>query len=658
MIPEWCRDPLDTHGAAVGYFREGLTPLRLPPRSKAIYTEGWQDTHYDDEEELDSTFPAEMPGNIGILLGTGSAARPLDADLDCAEAIRVASRFLPPTRRVSGRAGAPKSHYWYQAAGSCANCTKFIDPCADKDATLVELRSSGGQTVVPPSIHPEGEAYVWYEFGEPGVVEYEVLLRAVSVVAAAALLARYWPGPESHKRQDTAMAVAGGLLRAGWTVQQVATFLDAVCVAAGDPDVRQRCSVVAPAAVRLAQKETVVGWPRLAELLGDKGDKVVSKAREWLGLRDSSPAAEPASSTTGTSPTGPLKKFELGPLLLQPGQPRQMPSGRITLPVNVTREGRIVYPFVLSSAASSHKEPDRLLRQFLGEDPAAPKIASVLTEILADAATRLAQQGKPEGPTVREIVAGKVPKALQLVCRSERGLWSETLGEEVHRCDIIAFTPDWLITECGRAGDAPRDGNGRANRADLVRVVQIELGIVWADLLSTLPLAAAVDLGRETERGRQFGHAMIRLWKTPQTWEKQATATSDTATKASLASRVATKFQKRGQDRIKWEAVHPACDAWWRPHVFPGGELRPLLGMRWTLPGQVGIALPGVTDEDSLTRLGKRFGILGDPPEGVPSRLSGGKNRLAVLTTDFCEELLETPSEDAEENPRDPGAEG
>jgi hypothetical protein len=276
-------NPLDTHAAAVGYFRCGYTPLRLPPREKAPRIQDWQATRYEDEEDLDRAFPEDKPGNIGLLLGDGSAARPLDVDLDCRETRLLATRFLPPTRRISGRQTAQRSHYWYHAAGACGGRKEFKDPTADKDATLVELRGSGGQTVVPPSIHPQGEAYQWHEFGEPGSVEYDVLLRAVSDLAAAALLARHWPGKESHKRQDTAMALAGGLLRAAWSPQQTASFLDAVATAAGDPDVRQRVSVVTSASVRLAAKESVVGWPRLAELIGDK---VVNKAREWLGMRE------------------------------------------------------------------------------------------------------------------------------------------------------------------------------------------------------------------------------------------------------------------------------------------------------------------------------------------------------------------------------------
>jgi hypothetical protein len=294
-----------------------------------------------------------------------------------------------------------------------------------------------------------------------------------------------------------------------------------------------------------------------------------------------------------------------------------------------------------------------MLRKLLGDDTASEQINPVLMEILAWAAERLARREEPSGPTIREIVSGKVPGALQLVCRSDRGLWSEVLGEEIRRCDLVGFTPDWLVSECSQASDAPRDGNGVAVRSELIRLVQVELGVVWADLLPTLPPASQADLGKNTKRGRAFRQAVIRLWKLPTTWEKQQTDNKDTATKASLASRVISQKQKGG--RAKWNAIHPACDAWWREWTDAEGELHTLLAMRWTLAAQVGVDLPGVTDEESLTELGMKFGILQKPPEGIPSKLSGGTHRVAMLSLDLSRELLEQPAEDPEDNPREPG---
>ena len=66
-VPRWCANPLDAHGAAVGYFREGSMPVRVPPRSKNPGFDGWEETRYESEEELDAAFPEGKALNIGLL---------------------------------------------------------------------------------------------------------------------------------------------------------------------------------------------------------------------------------------------------------------------------------------------------------------------------------------------------------------------------------------------------------------------------------------------------------------------------------------------------------------------------------------------------------------------------------------------------------------
>ena len=95
------------------------------------------------------------PGKgIGVLLGEPSGWL-VDVDLDCPEAREAAERFLPPTACVTGRESSKASHRWYVADG--ARTRQFRDP-VDR-SMIVELRSTGAQTIVGPSIHPSGERY-------------------------------------------------------------------------------------------------------------------------------------------------------------------------------------------------------------------------------------------------------------------------------------------------------------------------------------------------------------------------------------------------------------------------------------------------------------------------------------------------------------------
>src|SRR5262249_14147952 len=144
----------------------------------------------------------------------------------------LAGTVLPATDRIHGRPSAPRSHFWYRADPLVAT-TKFRDPTVPADgerSMLVELRSTGCQTVLPPSQHPDGEQYAWECEGQPGQIDGQELLRRLRVLAGMALLVRHWPSP--GVRQDTALALAGGLLRSGWRAERVDRFIRVVAEAA------------------------------------------------------------------------------------------------------------------------------------------------------------------------------------------------------------------------------------------------------------------------------------------------------------------------------------------------------------------------------------------------------------------------------------------
>ena len=73
--------------------------------------------------------------------------------------------------------------------------------------------------------------------GDPARVPTADLRRAVGRLAAAALLARAW---REGARQDAALALAGGLCRAGWEEAAIGQFIQAVTLAAQDAEAAQR----------------------------------------------------------------------------------------------------------------------------------------------------------------------------------------------------------------------------------------------------------------------------------------------------------------------------------------------------------------------------------------------------------------------------------
>lgn len=268
--------------AAHVYISNGISVVPVPHKAKKPVLDGWQNLRLTADD-----LPAHFRGdaNIGILDGEPSGNL-IDNDLDVPEAIQAAAVFMPPTGRIHGRKGKRRSHRWYRVPDGIKS-KKFQYPEAGKDGNIVrtaylELRSTGGHTLVPPSLHPTGEQYEWEREDKPATVDANVLLAAAGKTAACALLARHWPGTGS--RDDCAMALSGMLLRGGWSETDTAEFVVAVAEIAGDEQWRDRDKAKRTAA-KLAAGENVTGGLRLVELLRD-GERVVSKAREWLGIRD------------------------------------------------------------------------------------------------------------------------------------------------------------------------------------------------------------------------------------------------------------------------------------------------------------------------------------------------------------------------------------
>jgi hypothetical protein len=270
-------DFITTEAAARRYLALGWRVIPVPAGRKGPAQPGWQDWKLT-EADLPRFFGDGRPANVGVVLGHRSGDL-VDIDLDSPETLALADHFLPPTRAVFGRPSAPGSHRLYVAPGAAYR--KFQDP---DGATLLELRTDGEdggahQTLFPPSIHPTGERYAWQVFEAPAQVDPAELEKAVRKLAAAALLARYWPKPGSRIRHETALALAGALVRAGWAEEEVADFVEAVARAAGDEEARDRAKDALDTVRRHELGVKTTGLPRLKEFLPPE---VVDRLPEWL----------------------------------------------------------------------------------------------------------------------------------------------------------------------------------------------------------------------------------------------------------------------------------------------------------------------------------------------------------------------------------------
>lgn len=167
---------------ATQYAARGWCPIPVPFKRKGPNSPGWQKLRIGSDQ-VSQHFNGKAQ-NVGVLLGEPSGWL-VDIDLDAAEARDAAPEMLPATLTF-GRASNPRSHWLYRAEG--AKTVKFADPHDGK--MLLELRSTGLQTVFPGSVHTSGETIDFDSDGEPLTVTPAELRAAAGRLATCAMLLR------------------------------------------------------------------------------------------------------------------------------------------------------------------------------------------------------------------------------------------------------------------------------------------------------------------------------------------------------------------------------------------------------------------------------------------------------------------------------------
>jgi bifunctional DNA primase/polymerase-like protein len=127
----------------------GFSVIPLKPGKKIPIHDDWTNLRIG-LPDVERYFRPGLP-NIAILPG-GPSNGLVDIDLDAPEALVLADDFLPDTDMVHGLPGKPRSHRWYRIEGDLPPTKRFIDPVSK--TMLVEFRSTGTQTAVPPAGTP------------------------------------------------------------------------------------------------------------------------------------------------------------------------------------------------------------------------------------------------------------------------------------------------------------------------------------------------------------------------------------------------------------------------------------------------------------------------------------------------------------------------
>ncbi len=311
--------------AATSYHDHGFTPVPLKHKSKQPKVK-WKDFKFKPDTA------AEFFGNgEGVALKLGPEFGGLvDVDLDCAEARQLAHYFLDKSQCVFGRLSAHESHWMYRTE-TPLKTTKFQVNLGGKSCMLLEVRGGNHLTMFPPSFHPSGEV-VLFETGKSGLpkqINTENLLRTASLLAVAACMVRIWPN-SSGVRQEIAMALAGGMIRASYETDYVKKLIRLVAKTAGDEEAAKRAEVVHDTATKIKGGKLIVGWPKLAELLGSDGIEVITKCKKWLGIAEAKNASlgqgEPAKAKLKVTAADKIK-----PKTVEWFWPGIIPRGAITI---------------------------------------------------------------------------------------------------------------------------------------------------------------------------------------------------------------------------------------------------------------------------------------------------------------------------------------
>ncbi|MER9847100.1 phage/plasmid primase, P4 family [Mesorhizobium sp. M0106] len=263
-----------TRSSARRYMGVGWVPIAYQHQTKAPLEKNWEKKTLD-KVDVDKAFTGNN-SNVGVLLGAPSGNL-VDVDLDSAEAIELAPIFLPQTDKRFGRPATPDAHWLYRAD---VPATVPFNYTGKKDGMLVELRSTGGQTMFPPSVHPCGERLSWAEDGELPEVDGAELLQRVQRLALASLIMRHW---QDGLRNVLGLRVPGALLTHGWTEAEVEKLIRIVATKCGDDPaaIEKSISRLRYTVERLKSGRKCTGIPKLAESLNISPDTL----RSWVDMR-------------------------------------------------------------------------------------------------------------------------------------------------------------------------------------------------------------------------------------------------------------------------------------------------------------------------------------------------------------------------------------
>jgi len=253
----------------------GIKPVPIWPAQKKPKGTSWQKLRLTKK-----TIPEYFKDNdnVGGLWGKPSGWI-VDVDLDDEHAADVAE-FLLPRTLVYGRESRPETHFLYICKG--VKTHKWRGPNKE---TIVEVRSTGSQSVLPPSIHPDKERYSVDDWNEEEftIIPRTKLVKYLDEVAAGALFVRHFPSDGS--RHDYIHAMTGAMLWSKMQPEDVRRVSRAIVYAIqdSDDDPKQRLRTIENTIEHHRKGNRIAGWPMLKDWIPNKD---IQSLRGWITHKD------------------------------------------------------------------------------------------------------------------------------------------------------------------------------------------------------------------------------------------------------------------------------------------------------------------------------------------------------------------------------------